>query len=155
MPLVACGWRVLASAIKQCNPLLPPAAAARLVMAPVARAVWRQEAREGDLRFAHLRLREYAAEAAQYGAGKAEGRELGRALGAAVENQVRRCSTGRSKRSWNACGLACVLRCKGSIGRRSRTRCGAVAAAQGFGRLQLPSPLKEGSETGRSGGACR
>jgi hypothetical protein len=57
-------------------------------MAPVARAVWQQEAREGDLRFAHLRLREYAAEAAQYGAGAAEGRQLAAALGAAVANQV-------------------------------------------------------------------
>lgn len=57
-------------------------------MAPVARLVFRQERLEGDLRFAHLRLREYASEVAQYGAAPAERRHLDGTLEAALANQV-------------------------------------------------------------------
>lgn len=59
----------------------------RLAVAPVSRLVFRQERREGDLRFSHLRLREYAAEVAQYGAGAAERRQLDATLCAALANQ--------------------------------------------------------------------
>ncbi|KAL4860115.1 ATP-binding cassette sub-family D member 4 [Chlorella vulgaris] len=53
----------------------------RLAVAPVARLVFRQERREGDLRFAHLRLREYASEVAQYRGTEAELRHLDSTLG--------------------------------------------------------------------------
>jgi hypothetical protein len=61
----------------------------RLALAPVARLVFCQERREGDLRYAHVRLRQYAAEVAQYGAQRVERRHLDASLAAALENQAR------------------------------------------------------------------
>jgi ABC-type uncharacterized transport system fused permease/ATPase subunit len=43
------------------------AALQRAAMAPVARLVFSQEAAEGALRYAHMRLREWAEEVALYG----------------------------------------------------------------------------------------
>ena len=44
----------------------------RALLEPIAAAVFRQEAQEGDLRSAHARLRACAAEAALCGGGPAE-----------------------------------------------------------------------------------
>lgn len=54
----------------------------------MARLVFAQERREGDLRYAHVRLRQYAAEVAQYRAAHAERRHLDATLAAALSNQA-------------------------------------------------------------------
>ncbi|PSC73387.1 ATP-binding cassette sub-family D member 4 [Micractinium conductrix] len=61
----------------------------RLAVAPVSRLVAQQERHEGDLRFAHLRLREYSSEVAQYGGAAAERAHLDGSLEAALTNQRR------------------------------------------------------------------
>ncbi|KAL4434207.1 hypothetical protein ABPG75_000648 [Micractinium tetrahymenae] len=80
------GWRGLATVYAF---FWAAALVQRLAVAPVSRLVFRQERREGDLRFAHLRLREYAAEVAQYRSAPAERRQLDALLAAVLANQRR------------------------------------------------------------------
>jgi hypothetical protein len=63
------------------------AAAQRLVAAPLARRLFRQERLEGDLRHAHLRLRQYSDEVAAYRGAPAERAALDAALAAALRGQ--------------------------------------------------------------------
>lgn len=60
----------------------------RLVAVPLARRLFRQEQKEGDLRFSHLRLREYSPEVAAYRGGAAEKVHLDASLLAALTKQL-------------------------------------------------------------------
>ena len=59
----------------------------RVVAARLAALVFEQERREGNLRFAHLRLRAWSLEVALYRASKPEAQALNEPLTAALNNQ--------------------------------------------------------------------
>ena len=80
------GWRGVAAAAAF---FWVAAAGQRLAAVPLARRVFFQEQKEGDLRFAHLRLRQYAPEVAAWRGGGAELEALDGALTGVLRNQRR------------------------------------------------------------------
>ena len=60
-----------------------------LIIRPIARLVFKQERKEGDFRFAHMRLRSFLTEITLYRAGAAERTHLDHALRPVLANQLR------------------------------------------------------------------
>lgn len=60
-----------------------------LIIRPIARLVFKQERKEGDFRFAHMRLRSFMTEITLYRAGAAESTHLDQALQPVLANQLR------------------------------------------------------------------
>ncbi|DBA85148.1 TPA: ATP-binding cassette sub- D member 4 [Trebouxia sp. C0005] len=60
-----------------------------LIIRPTARVVFKQECKEGNFRFAHMRLRSFLTEVTLYRAGEAEKTRLNHALQPVLANQLR------------------------------------------------------------------
>lgn len=60
-----------------------------LIIRPIARLIFKQECKEGDFRFAHMRLRSFLTEVTLYRAGAAESTHLDQALQPVLANQLR------------------------------------------------------------------